>query len=159
MEKPLLVKQENSPEEVKIISAEELVGKIYKGESLPQDSKFLPIDEGGVFKYFSLNNLNSFKNDRLFYVIVEINGEIVGLSELERDPYKANNYWSTFTSVDPNFRSRGYARKMIEEKFRFVKEQGCSLEISYYATEEGKRLKKIYHEYAEKFSVRLIEND
>ena len=159
MEKPDLSAQESQPASVRIITADELQEIIYKGESLPQDLRFLPIDQGGVFKYFFLDNVIGPRSDDYSYIVVEINDEIIGLSELEKDPYKENNYWSTFISIDPKFRGQGYARKMIEKIFEFVKEQNCSLETSYYATEEGKRLEKIYHEYAEKFSVRLIEND
>ena len=33
--------------ETKVLSAEELLEMIYKGTSLPQDTRFLPLEEGG----------------------------------------------------------------------------------------------------------------
>mgnify|MGYP003527977158 FL=1 len=43
--------------ELKIISDKELVDLIYQKKSFPQDNRFLPVDQGGVFKYFDLEDI------------------------------------------------------------------------------------------------------
>jgi len=157
----LNITQEKSPEKTETITSQELMEIIYKGKSLPQDKRFMPFDEGGVFKYFfpgtTTFGIGGLERN-IYYSIVNVNGEIVALGELEEDPYKEKNFWSKFTSVDPKFQGKGYARKIIEEKFRFAKEKGYSIQPSDY-TEEGEKLKRIFQECAKKYSVKLIETE
>ena len=96
--------------ETKILSADELLEIIYKGTSLPQDSRFLPLGEGGVFKYFyprDVAGISRFPSKKLFPVAYEAD-KIVGLSELEQDPKDIQNFWikfvcSLFSKVFSNF--------------------------------------------------------
>ncbi len=46
-------KKENLPK-AETITGQELFDLIYKGESEPQDDRFLNSKEGGVFKYFNI---------------------------------------------------------------------------------------------------------
>ena len=150
--------RENLQFECKIISAKELLNKVYQGEQLPQDIRFLPIEEGGVFKYFDLKDLVGVLTniESKFYSIAEANGEVAGLGELETDPRVENNLWIKFISVDPKYQGQGCATKLVEEIFQFAKNGGYSLEESFYSIEGEQKLKKLVHESAEKFEVKLI---
>jgi len=145
----------------KTIEADDLLNLIYQGESIPQDRRFLPIEEGGVFEYFSLEDLidpNNKKEDFL-YPIVEFKNKIVGLAELQKNPHAEKNFWIKGVNVDSEYRGRGYSRKLIEEICRFANERGFSLTPSSYS-EEGKEhnLERIIQEFAKKFSVDILNN-
>lgn len=143
----------------KTITAQDLKDYIYKGELLPQDERFLSFKEGGVFKYFELEDLIDFrKKESNFYSVVTVDDKIVGLSGLEKDPDREKNLWMTFVSIDPKYQGKGYSRKLVEEIFEFVQNQGCSLQLSIYSEEGEKRLKKIIQEIAKKTSVQLVDN-
>lgn len=66
-----------------------LLHQVYKGE-LPQDKRFLKLYEGGIFECFDPECL--IRNvDISFYPVVEMDGKIVALSRLHKDPHKKNN--------------------------------------------------------------------
>ncbi|MFA4942845.1 MAG: GNAT family N-acetyltransferase [Patescibacteria group bacterium] len=143
----------------KTITAQDLKDYIYKGESLPQDERFLSTKEGGVFKYFALEDLIDFREkDDNFYSVVEMDDKVVGLSGLKKDPDREKNLWMMFVSIDPKYQGKGYSRKLVEEVFEFAKNNGCSLRPSMYSEEGEKRLKRIIQEFAEKTSVQLVDN-
>lgn len=80
--------------ETGIMSADDLVELIYRGESLPQDKRFLPSDKGGVFKYFDVKDIIGFSDKRnKLYFFIKQNNLIVGLSKLEKDPKNDNNFY------------------------------------------------------------------
>lgn len=151
----------NEQETVKsaTLTSDELINRIYKGESTPQDSRFLSANESGVFKYFRLESLIGLKRLRnsIVYPIIEIDHQIIGLAGVQKDPNKENNYWIKFISVDPKYQNKGYASLLLNEVFRFAKEQDCSLEASIYTGEGEQKLKRVFHELGKKFSVRVID--
>jgi GNAT superfamily N-acetyltransferase len=150
---------ENLEIKTNVLTGQKLVDKIYQGQSLPQDKRFISFDDGGVFKYFQLSNIVGFSahsREKKFYPIVELNDLVVGLSELEQDPNNPTNFWIKFISVDPQYQGNGYARKIIEKIFDFVKENNYSLEPSVYSLEGEEKLKKIINETAEKSGVKLV---
>ena len=148
---------EGVPAHTEVLSKGDLRELIYKGESSPQDKRFLPVDRGGVFKYFSLEEMiNIFKKTELFYPVARLGTEVVGIAGLEVDPYKEKNIWIKFVSVDPKYQGMGYASQLIEQIFSFAKEMGYSVETSYY-TEQGNKLKTKVHEMAQKHGVELID--
>ncbi len=156
MEKIKIEKNEEYLES-KIINPQELTDIIYKGESLPQDNRFLSVDRGGVFKYFDPRDL--FENiENKFYSIVKNKQEIVALGELEKTPYNANTYWIKFLSVDPKHQGKGYASILAEEIFKFAKEKNISLESSSYTDEGQQKLKTLFNKLAEKLSVDFIDH-
>lgn len=148
MEKFNLLEKEVIEPKAEIISFETLLDEIYKGSNLPSDNRFLPIEKGGVFKYFEVRNLTEGdykkRGDRIFPV-VRINNEIVALSELEKNPNNPNNFWIKFVCVDHKYENNGYATKLIEEIFKFAKENNYSLTTSIYSDEGLEKLKKIIH--------------
>ncbi|MFA6365488.1 MAG: GNAT family N-acetyltransferase [Candidatus Paceibacterota bacterium] len=159
MELPKIEKRETPEFSCKTITAKELLDRIYQGKSLPQDSRFLPKESGGAFKYFNLREVGGFLGDRLdnkFYPIAEINGEIAGMAELEEDPRREKNFWIKFVSVDEKYQGQSCATKLISEIFQFAKDNEHSLEESFYSDEGEQKLKKLVRESAEKSGVELI---
>lgn len=146
--------------QAKTISGEELLDRIYKGESLPQDERFMPIEKGGVFKYLNLSELTGLQGVRnKHFPTVESNGEIIGLAELEESPYEENSLFIKFVSVDPNFQDQGYGSKLIEEIFKFAKENDYSLQSSMYSDDGFTKLKPKLNELSEKYEVKFIDTD
>jgi ribosomal protein S18 acetylase RimI-like enzyme len=148
--------KEDLPAVVETISAEDLQEIIYKGTSLPQDDRFLPIESGGAFKYFFVNDLNNSFGGEKNYQIVKVGDIIVGISELEKDPYKENNYWIKFISIDPRYQGRGYAKALAEEMVSFVKNRGGSLEHSEFSDEGKEKIWGLVDSEAEKSGVTIV---
>ena len=140
---------------VKVITDTELTQRIYDKKTLSIDKRFLPFSEGGVFKYFETESMSRPEKE-IVYPIVEIAGEIVGLAKLARDPYKENNFWIKFVSVDKNYSNSGYASKLIEKIFQFAKENGYSLEPSVYSKEGLEKLKNVILRFAKETGVKVI---
>lgn len=140
----------------KTLKPEELSERIYKGENLPQDKRFLPVKDGGVFKYFRIDLPDWNDKDKSF-PIVEVENEIVGLGELEKSPHEEKMLWIKFLSVDPKYQGKGYATKLAEEIFRFAQQEGFSLKGSIYSDEGEQKLKHLFSRFAEQFSVNYIE--
>lgn len=143
--------------EATILSVNELVDRIYKGDSLPQDKRFLSVEKGGVFEYFNLEDLTGLAHhSEMFFPIIMIDDTIVGLAELEQDPNDQNNFWIKFVSVDPQFQNRGYATQLIKKIFEFAKERGCSLEPSFYSDEGNVKLKKVLERTQRETGVKFV---
>ncbi|HPS21449.1 MAG TPA: GNAT family N-acetyltransferase [Candidatus Paceibacterota bacterium] len=159
MENSNFTKKENFNPEFEIIKSEDLFNEIYKGGNLP-DKRFFPFEKGGVFKYFDVNDIPSIyteEKERKIYPAIKIQNLIVALSELEKNPYKENNLWIKFISVDPKYQNNGYAKKLIEEIFNYAKENNFSLTNSIYSDEGKEKLKHIVEELKEKSGVK-VEN-
>lgn len=142
--------------EVKILSSDELLELVYKGQSLPQDTRFLSVEKGGVFTYFSLKDVESIHGGTKYYPTVSVDNVIVGLAELEQDPAE-HNYWIKFVSVDPEYQGKGYASALIKEIFRFAKDGNFTLEPSYYSKQGSEKLKSVVERTATETGVKLIE--
>ena len=144
----------------KVLSSQELENLIYRGEGTVQDYRFMPDDEGGVFRYFLLENVtgNIFDKDSeyIFPVILEGN-KIVGISELQRNPDNPRIFWVKFISIDPEYQGQGYASKLAEEIFRFAKQNGYTLEGSSYNEEGYKKLKPVLNRLAVQYSINFID--
>ncbi len=157
LSKPKAENIEDIKTEVIFLSAEDLVERIYQGKSLPQDSRFLPFDEGGVFRYFYLRNIiSSFNKNKIIYSAIEVDNLIVGLSELEQDPNDENNFWIKFISIDPKYQGKRLSSKLIEEIFKFAKENNYSLQPSFYSEQGLEKIKKVIDRNAEQTGVRII---
>lgn len=141
------------------LNPQELIDIIYKGQSSPQDSRFSPIEDGGVFKYFSLQDLMSPFRGTTFYPAVEQDGKIVGISELEIKPKTTDTAWIKFLSVDPASRGMGHGTRLAEEIFRFAKEKSFSLEQSSYSREGYEKLKPIFNRLAQSYHVPFTDTD
>ncbi|MEI6352366.1 MAG: GNAT family N-acetyltransferase [Candidatus Nomurabacteria bacterium] len=135
IDKSKLEQKEKLPISIETLKTDSLIDLIYKGNKLPEDNRFLTTEEGGVFKYFELKDIQNHKEDR-FFSIIKVDEKIVGLSELLKDPFNNRNLWIQFLSIDPKEQGKGYASKLAKEIFDFAKEKGYSLEASRY-TEQG----------------------
>ncbi len=161
MEKPIFNSHQENKEtrEIKtnVFSTQELLDLIYKGESLPQDSRFLPVGEGGVFKYFSVSDLSgpmSHKSEKNFLTIAE-GGIVVGLAELEQNPYDEHNLWLKFVSVDPLYQNKGYVNTLIEQIFIFTKQKNSTLGVSYYSEEGEEKIRRTIEKLSTQTGVML----
>ncbi len=133
------------------VDTDTLIDLIYKGQNLPQDNRFLSVEEGGVFKYFDLKHIQDHKNDK-FYPIIKSENKIVGLSELLKDPFLKNNLWIQFISVDENEQGKGYASKLAREIFDFAEQNGYSLEASHYTEDGFLKLRPVFEKLANEYS-------
>jgi GNAT superfamily N-acetyltransferase len=148
-------KKESLPITTQTLNANELTDLIYKGNNLPQDGRFLPTEEGGVFEYFNLMHAG---RDSKFPVVKE-GDKIVGLSELEKSPYADKTFWIQFLSIDPKYQNKGYASKLAEEIFRFAKQEEYSLETSSYTEIGYEKIKGLFNKLAEKYYVNFIDKE
>lgn len=148
---------EKLPVITKTITIEDLIDLIYKGQSLPQDGRFLPVEKGGVFKYFNVSELDD--NSDKFYSLVFSEDIVVGLSELEVNPNSANSLWIKFISVDPKYQGQGYASKLIDEICKFAQEKGFSLEASAYSVDGEQKLKSRLIQETSKFGIEFLDTE
>lgn len=139
----------------KTISTDELINIIYKGDNLPQDSRFLPIEQGGVFEFFELKDLSLHKKDK-FYPILKVGNEIVGLSELLKDPFNNKNLWIQFASIDPKAQNNGYASKLAKEIFEFAKNNNYSLEASRYTEKGFEKIRPVFERLSKEYPINFI---
>ncbi len=148
-------------EEVKTetLTVQELIRVIYKGESLPQDARFLSEEDGGVFHYFDPRDLQENKENK-FYSIVKADEEIAGLGGLEKNPFEEDErFWIKFLSVDPKHQGKGYASLLAREIFEFAKARGFSLEGSAYSDAGYEKLKSVFNALSEEIGVRFIDTE
>ncbi|MFC1608752.1 GNAT family N-acetyltransferase [Patescibacteria group bacterium] len=161
MENLIASKIEKEPEiKTSIISKEELLGRIYKGESLPQDKRFLAVKKGGVFKYFKLDNLtNPFAGD-FSYAISEEGDKITGLAELQKSADDENIIWMKFLSIDPEFQGKRHASKVAREVMEYIKDNNLTLEMSSYSSREGwEKLKPLFRRLSDEYEVEMIDEE
>ena len=151
-----LEKNENLIATTETLTTDALIEIIYRGKNLPQDKRFLSKEEGGVFGYSALEETSIYKED-FHFPVIKIGDKIIGLSKLQKDPYKDKNYWIQFLSIDPKYQEKGYASKLAEEIFRFAKQEGYSLETSSYTEIGYEKLKDLFNKLAEQYSVNFID--
>ena len=152
-------KREEISSKTETIRSDVLENLIYKGTGEPQDRRFLSTEEGGVFKYFDPRDMTDplGNHENKFFSLIKIDDKIIGLSELEKNPYQENSFWIKFLSIDPEYQGKGYASKLAEEVFRFAKQKGFSVETSSYTDEGYKKLKDLFNKLANKYSVKFID--
>ncbi len=137
------------------INTNDLIDLIYKGDNLPQDNRFLPVENGGVFKYFDIKELSQNKKDK-FYPVVKIGDKIVGLSELLKDPFNNKNLWVQFLSIDPEEQNNGYASRLAKEIFEFAKKNNYSLEASSYTEKGFEKMRPVFERLSKEYLVDFI---
>ncbi len=156
-EQNIIVENKEIEPKVEIISSKDLIEKIYQDDSIVRDERFLPFNDGGVFKYFDVGDLiNKISKSNRLYPVVELDGLIVGISELEQDPDNSNNFWIKFISVDPLYQGKGYATLLIEKIFEFAKQNNYSLELSFYSKQGLEKLKKVIERKIEETDIKII---
>ncbi len=146
-----------------ILTAKELEDIIYKGESLPQDSRFLPTKDGGVFRFFEPKDCLDNQDGKKFPIIKE-NDLIVGLAELEQSYFQDNVIIVKNVAVDQNFRSNGYGIKLIDKIFQYAQDNDLMLQLSSYVDknkdeESHNRIKHITEKMMKKYpKVKVLDN-
>ena len=143
------------------MTAEELQDIVYQGHFLPKDKRFLDIEDGGAFEYFTPRIFGKQNLKNCVFPVVKKGDLIVGLAEVEKSPYKGqeNVVWVKFISIDPKYQGRGYASKLLDSIFRYAKDNNLVLEISVYSLEGWEKLKKKNKELAEKYGVKIIDRE
>lgn len=151
--------KENIKVTTETITGKDLRDFIYKGNSEPQEKRFLSVEEGGVFKYFEPTDAK-FTTESQFYSLVKEEDKVVGLSQLLRSGFAVdrNVFWIQFLSVDPEYQGKGYSQKLIRKIFKFAQSKGITLENSSYSTEGNLKLKNSFQEIAKEFNVKFSEN-
>ena len=155
MEQSVIEQKEDSHVSTETLTKASLLDLVFKGESEPQDKRFLPTEEGGVFRYLYLPDIISSLNPQKepLFPVVKDGDEVVGLAQLEKSPYKENRYWISFISVDPTYQGKRYASKLVEEIFNFAKRENVSLQASSYKEDGWLKLKDILKREAEKTGI------
>jgi RimJ/RimL family protein N-acetyltransferase len=168
MEKEVLNKKlsfenrENLPVDIRIFTKEDFLReRVYKGSSVPQDSRFLPKEQGGVFQYidFSQSLYEMRGGSAVFYFCAENSDVVVGVAELEKDPNNKSVFWLKGISVDPLYVQQGVASALIENVLQYVKDKNISLKVSSYSSQGEEKLRKKIEGLAREKQVVLIEGD
>ncbi len=95
-------------------------------------------------------------------VIKNGEGDIVGICKLVKhyDDIDENKRYMYFLSVDPKFQGQGYASKLVDNLFKYLRANGLFLEMSSYTSEHSwERLRSLFKRYSKKYGVRLLGND
>ena len=145
---------EKLPQETTTLTPDKLYEQICPDGAF--DERFKRYDEGGVFNYFFPSDLSNPFKGKTYYQVSTIGGKVVGLSELEIDPYKENNLWVKFISVDPTYQGQGHAKCLAEEIIRFAKEQGYTLEHSTFFEEGEARIYGLIDTIAKEHGVTVL---
>lgn len=120
-----------------------------------KDSRFNSIDNGGVFKYFEPKYIR----DSDHFPVVKEKDTIVGIAVLNKSPFRDKTFWLMSVDIDPKYQGKHYSTKLLEEIFKFTKEQKFSLELSGYTNKDAKdKLERLFNEFSKKYNVILIKD-
>ena len=119
--------------------------------------KFHDIDHGGAFRYFFPEQLSG--AHELYFPVVRMNGEIVGMAQLQKSPYRENTAWIAFISMDPKHQGMGHASALVDELFRFASQKGWDIEGSSRSEMGQQRLSHLIDRYSIKYGVKYIPSD
>jgi tRNA nucleotidyltransferase/poly(A) polymerase len=142
-----------------VLSREELSNIIYKPNGQP-----IQPDLENIIKYFFYRDLqkpihNSFEKyeQRIFFVVLFDNKNIIGLSKLAESPYQHNLFWIQYLSISEEYQNQHHTRKMIEIMVKFCKQNNFSLETSGYSKKGWERIRDVLHNFTEELGVELID--
>lgn len=157
-EQPL--EQKEHVPETQTLTREGLKEILYKGERLPQDVRFFDINKGGVFEYFTISDVIEGYGEKYFPITRNPEGLVVGIAELEKNPYEKNIFWIKHISVDPDFQGQGYASRIAREIFSFAHKNNFTLEASSYRSDEGfEKLRPLLNRLSEETGVPFLDKD
>ncbi len=141
-------------------TVDEMIERIYQGQPFPQDKRFLPTDEGGVFKYFWVDDLvTPYEKRKVVYPIVEVDGVVAGLAKLRQSSDDPRVFCISFVSVDPYYQGRGYVRLLAKEIVSFAKAHGITLKATSYSQVGHERLKPLASRLMKDYDVPFIDTD
>jgi GNAT superfamily N-acetyltransferase len=153
---------ENLKVSCNVMSQKNMIDLIYKDKSLPQDERFLSIEDGGVFKYFDLEDIFSERYENLpkrEFILVQEGGTVAGIAGLRKNPYEKDGWWIGYVTVDPKFQGKGYATRLVDELFKNAAEKGITIETSGYSTSGDQKLRPLFHKYSEKYQVPFTDRE
>lgn len=160
MDRPKPAALEREAVRTRTCTVDEMFDRIYQGNPFPQDSRFLPTDEGGVFKYFWVDDLvTPYEKRKVVYPIVEVDGVVAGLAKLRQSSYDPRVFCISFVSVDPYYQGRGYARLLAKEIVSFAQTHGITLKATSYSQVGHERLKSMAMRITEDAEVPFIDTD
>lgn len=98
----------------------------------------------------------------VFFCILE-NEKIVGVLKLRIGKNGSFGYpecknWMMFLSIDPERQGKGYSKILVHECMKYCNTNNLDLLMSGYTKVGWERIRKRFHEIAEKYSVNLIDD-
>ena len=157
-QKPSVEHKEQKPNiETETLTAEELEDRIYSGDDIKP--RFEDPRNGGVFKLFFAEDLgHEALARRSSYSIIEENDVIVGIGRLLKERGSDNRTIASI-SIDPAYQNKGYGRKLLDEMFRFAKENNWSLKSSPYTKDGWEKLKPLVDELVKKHEIEFTDKE
>lgn len=143
-----------------VMTKDQLTELVYKNQSFPEDQRFLPTEDGGVFQYFDIGDLTSpFKNKDMVFPFVKEGETIVGLAKLQESEEHPGAYAICFISVDPKYQDKGYGTALAEQIIKFAKQKNVSLAATSYSELGMLKMKPVLNKLASKQEVNFIDTD
>lgn len=136
------------------VTGKEFHDRIYVGGLPPE--RFLPPEKGGSFHYSPLYSLRPQIIDNVFFSVLEVKGEILGIAELEKSPYEESELWLKSVAVDSEHQGEGWSEPLLREVFKYASEQGKKLKLSKFTVEGEERLGKKIELLAKEFQVEVL---
>jgi GNAT superfamily N-acetyltransferase len=145
---------------IKIYTPRQLLDKLYKNG----DAKKQYLDLPDRLKYFSFSglvhdNMSLYAKYDTYYFIVEIENKIIGSARLQQNPYDKNMFWLTHLTIDEEYRNQGYASKLANEIFKFVKQNDYVLKGSMYSDIGYEKLKPLFNRLAKQYDIKFIDSE
>lgn len=132
------------------------------------EDPFLKLEEvAEKFKYFNGNTSPnfSFKGEKFhFIVLLDNNKNIVGIIKVKTGGQESamnpgHKDWLSFIEVLPEYRGKGYAKKMYTHLFQKLKELGYSKLLMSGYTKDGIKLRDWLIEEAKKFGIEITDKN
>ena len=102
------------------------------GKILYREYLLREVNEGiwDRLKYF----MPEFYHQQTNICLIDSNKKILAATGLQENPYDSNVIWTTFISTDPEYRGKGLARRLVRERFEYMRKfhPGKTLQISSY---------------------------
>jgi GNAT superfamily N-acetyltransferase len=93
--------------------------------------------------------------DKVFLAIE--NHLIVGISAIHQNENNPNIWESLFTAIDPSYRNKGIAKRLLNMRFQFIAKNGQQYLPSKYSNDGKKYLSKYIDFFCKKYNVTIIE--
>ena len=108
--------------------------------------RVMPENDSEVFYYFC-----AFDNEKIVGVLKLRVGNQGSIS------YPNCKNWMMHLSIDLDYQGKGYSKLLIEECMKFCKENNLDILMSGYSDIGWQRIRSNFHKFAEKYSVKLID--
>lgn len=161
MDREKIFEQQDVPPDIAMLTRAEMEALVYEDGAVPTDTRFSSEDRGGVFHFFEprdvLPGVHSHETDSSrYFAVTKEDGVVAGIAKLEQDMRDTSIYNINYVTVDPAFRGKGHARKLIEQIFAFAQKKNVALRGSSRTEVGEERMGHIFDEYAEKTGVSYL---